>query len=69
MKYMLSDEEYSYYKYGDWDAPAYCRGNSFPQFWNGKEWRQISFLKFADNAVQITEEEFKKLVEQNGCSF
>lgn len=70
MKYILSNNKYSYYKYGEWDAPAFCCGNNFPQFWNGKEWKVVnSFLKFADNAVEISKEEFIKRLKKAGISF
>ncbi len=70
MKYILSDSEYSFYRYGDWDFPAFCRGNNFPQFFNGKSWVEVkSFLKFADNAVEVDEETFMKVLEKAGGSF
>ena len=70
MKYILSDDRYSYYAYGDMDAPAVCIGNNKPIFWNGKEWIKVdSFLKFADKAVEISKEEFIKKLKAEGISF
>lgn len=70
MKYMLSDNKYSFYIYGDWDFPAFCCGNNFPQFYNGKKWIEVkSFLKFADNAVEVDEETFKKRLKKYGVDF
>ena len=70
MKYILSDNKYSFYIYGDWDFPAFCCGNNFPQFYNGKKWIEVqSFLKFADNAVEVDEETFKKRLKKYGVDF
>ena len=70
MKYILSDSKYSFYLYGDYDFPAFCRGNNFPQFYNGTRWVEVrSFLKFADNAVEIDRETFKRKLEKYGVSF
>ncbi len=70
MKYILSDSEYSYYRYGIYDFPAFCRGNNFPQFFNGKNWVEVrSFLKFADNAVEVDEGTFKEDLKKAGGSF
>ena len=70
MKYILSDSKYSFYKYGDWDFPAFCRGNNFPQFHNGSRWVEVrSFLEFADNAVAISEAEFREKLSKFGVAF
>ena len=70
MKYILSDNRYSFYIYGDWDFPAFCCGNNFPQFYNGNRWVEVkSFLKFADNAVEVDEETFKKRLKKYGIDF
>lgn len=69
-KYMLSDSDYSYYLYGDKDAVAFVYKNKLPQFWNGKKWITVnSFLKFADNAVEITKKEFASFAKEQGINF
>lgn len=66
-KYILSDEFYSFYLYSECDFPAFCAGNTFPQFYANGEWRKVySFLEFCDNAIGISREKFLELVkEQN----
>lgn len=63
-KYLLSDEFYSFYLYGD-DFPAFCAGNSFPRFYANGEWRKAdSLLEFCDNACEISGEEFRELLKR-----
>ena len=70
MKYILSDSEFSYYRYGEYDFPAFCCRNNFPQFFNGTNWVEVrSFLKFADNAVETDEETFLEDLKKAGGSF
>ena len=70
MKYILSNNEYSYYRYGSLDFPAFCYKNNFPQFYNGENWVQVkSFLDFADNAVEIDEDTFMEDLKKAGISF
>ena len=70
MKFILSDSEYSYYRYGDYDFPSYCRGNNFPKFFNGQHWVEVrSFLKFADNAVEVDEATFLEDLKKAGGTF
>ena len=64
-KYLLSDEEFSFYLYGDDDAIAYCYKDNFPKFWNGKKWvEERSFLRFLDESTKISKEEFTLIIEK-----
>lgn len=70
-RYILSDDYYSFYSYGGLDDfPAICRGTHWPEYWNGRRWRQCqSFLKFCENTIQLTREEFVALAKTQGLVF
>ena len=68
-KYLLSDDFYSFYLYGDYDAPAFCAGNAFPRFYANGEWRKVnSVLEFCDNASEISRSRFLALLKKNNIA-
>ena len=58
-KYMLSDDYFSYI-YGDDDMAGVFVGDFSPQYYAGGEWKPSFLFKFADNAVEISKDEFCK---------